>query len=122
MYIHTLYTYMHHTRITCMDTYMCMHAYIHTHADDTALLYCAALSQIALERNLLLALEWINFEHHPSDLRLFFTGQFYGKLAELSGVPNTELPVQTALPSTRTWSVLKKVCLLMMQLLVLQVG
>ena len=84
-------------------------------------------SLYALKRELLLALEWINFEHHPSDLQLLFTGGVYDNITALSGVVSSLVP-EDVLVSRGDGSLsalterLKVASLLAMQLLTIRVG
>lgn len=83
-------------------------------------------SLYGLKRELLLALQWINFEHHPSDLQLLFTGSLYDNITSLSGVVSTLVPEDALVSRDGSSSVLTgkltKASLLAMQLLTMRVG
>ena len=97
----------------------------------------AESSVYGLKRELLLALQWINFEHHPSDLQLLFTGCLYNNITALSGVVSTQIAQNTAFSGTHVAQEpsalssdqpsvvayrLKMASLLAMQLLTIRVG
>ena len=94
-------------------------------------------SVYGLKRELLLALQWINFEHHPSDLQLLFSGSLYDNITALSGVVSTllapdpsssgtQVALELSAPSSDSPSILnnrlKRTSLLTMQLLTIRVG
>lgn len=83
-------------------------------------------SLYGLKRELLLALQWINFEHHPSDLQLLFTGSLFDNITSLSGVISTQVSSDALLPSSESSLLLagrlKMAALLAMQLLTIRVG
>ena len=91
----------------------------------------AESSVYGLKRELLLALQWVNFEHHPSDLQLLFTGSLYDNITALSGVVSTQIaedpctqlaPAPSSDPQSILTSRLKMASLLSMQLLTIRVG
>ena len=90
------------------------------------LYYCIDSFLYGLKRELLLALQWINFEHHPSDLRLLFSGSLYDCITSFSGVVSTQVSEDILLPSSDVSSVLfdrlKMASLLSMQILTIRVG
>ena len=68
--------------------------YMYMYMKFMVLLLCKSFmivdsSVYGLKRELLLALQWMNFEHHPSDLQLLFTGSLYDNITALSGVVST---------------------------------
>jgi hypothetical protein len=76
----------------------------------------------------------VNFEHHPSDLQLLFTGSLYDNVTAMSGVvstqiaedPASQLALEPSVPSSDPPSILtsrlKMASLLTMQLLTIRVG
>lgn len=93
----------------------------------------AESSVCGLKRELLLALQWVNFEHHPSDLQLLFTGSLYDNITALSGVVSTQIhvaedpctqlaPLPSSDPQSILTSRLKMASVLTMQLLTIRVG
>lgn len=69
----------------------------------------------------MVALQWINSSHHAGDLEFFFSDELYRKIAQLSCVPSTEVPLLPSLPSSKLWEGLKGACALMMQSLAMQI-
>ena len=76
----------------------------------------------SIHRELLLALQWINFQHEPRDLYLLFSDDLYNKMATVSGMVSTRVEVDVSLPTTRLANRLRMACVLVYQLLALRVG
>ena len=95
--------------------YMCTHTHTHTHIGPQL---------FSVQRKLLLALQWSNFKLEPSDLRLLFGTNLdlYSRVVSLSGVVTSCVDVDMPMPSSRLASRLRMACVLMMQLLSVQVG
>ena len=90
------------------------HTHTHIHTESTIL---------GLQRELLLALQWTNFQHDPSDLQLLFTGDLYPKIVALAGVVSTKvLPEVVRVTHSHLEDRVRTACTLVMQLLGLRVG
>jgi len=90
------------------------HSHTHTHTDP---------STVGLQREVLLALQWINFQHEPSDLHLLFTNDLYTKMVALAGVVTTKvIPKTVSTTPNRLEDRVRCACALTMQLLGLTVG
>ena len=81
----------------------------------------SGLSQLCLKRELMLALQWMNLHPQAGDLQSFFTDTLYGKIAELSCVPSTEVHPLPALPPSQLWDSIKTASAFMMQLLAMKI-
>ncbi len=79
-------------------------------------------SVLGLHRELLLILQWVNFQHEPSDLYLLFAGDFYSKVVTISGVVSSRVQEDISLPSSHLVERLNMSCVFANQLLALRVG
>ena len=103
-----MHTHTHNTR-----TYAYTHT--HTHTDPASIL--------GLQREVLLVLQWINFQHEPSDLHLLFTGDLYTKMVALAGVVTTKVTRKTVNTTFNRLNYrVRCACVMTMQLLGLTVG
>lgn len=82
----------------------------------------SGLSCLELVRELLLVLQWTNFQHNPSDIQLLFDGDFLSKVVAFSGVVTpTPCGVPVAADS-RLCGALQQGCEQLLKLLALRVG
>jgi len=103
MHTHTQHTHIH------------IHTHTHTHTDPASIL--------GLQREVLLVLQWINFQHEPSDLHLLFTGDLYTKMVALAGVVTTKVTRKTVNTTFNRLNYrVRCACVMTMQLLGLTVG